>query len=1089
MPFQTCRGGGDFLWERHAGGAGSAFAEAEEELGAERFGGALEKGQKAVQAFRAASDPNGVHDAVRLVVKALVGLQQHAQAQELAKAELAKCREAGQRLGEAKMLMSLGEASLAKEGKAKAEAVSSLKEARSICRNQNNKEWEVKALLTLAWVNMARTEDLGAVETALKNASEGWGEMKGAVGTREISYLLGRFQIMKTDKRMEALVLLKMSEWNLKLGDQARALSDAEDALEIYQMLQSPKEVKALRAVFDAHLARGDLRKARLVAAEALRHFRELGDKPAQVEAVRMLVELYVKANRVEEALTAAKRGITVCKELGDVASQASLMLTVARARLRMAQMDKAIAIARDAFAMLKKIPSTTQRISEDKVEAMHVLIEANYHMGHKDEAMDLALEFKEKFEEEPRDPRALGHALLITATLEFKRGDVEEAASHNSKAQALFSEESDISGEADALKMQAEIHWKKNEFKSAIRFAEKGRVQYRELGKHEGEIACMYMVSENAVRLAVKEGARIFSEEPMPRQARDALEKGIKLAESGIKLAKKEGLATAPELMGSLLCARAQGLTLKARFEEALACADEAVLIYRDLMCYQLEANALMLACDNLRALQKVKEAAEAADEALALYRHVGDTAGENLALEVIATFQEFMQQQAPQFVPPPPGAAPAAPGQVPVWQQQQQDGGPPEAVAKGPAAPRGPAGPALDVKSGLSLEVVTSKVREIALRITGADEEEVEVDTPLMEAGLTSNSAIIMRDELSQALPGVQLPVTLVFDYPSVSAMTELIMQSTGGGAIGFHVGGWLVPGLSWTTFIDTSTSGLSFPFHLGAVTAIVKEDADPSLHRGFAFVQFAESGEAEKAVAELNGAKICGRTVAVDWAVDASVYNSLQREEVPKPRKEKRLPKKPVEDEKEEDDEEADPDKELKRMKELLGDDIEEDDEDEDQDEKNEDDEEEEEETTKKVKGKKKKTDAKEVTMRDLLNSLDLLKSLDFLNSLDLLNSLWLSESPSEMVYPIHVAAQQGDCNLLRTMLALGASLDQQTSRGRTAYDFAFEANRDGSHLDTLGLLRTRVQVFNTMKDFLRAKISKSKVRRVESAAVSL
>lgn len=42
----------------------------------------------------------------------------------------------------------------------------------------------------------------------------------------------------------------------------------------------------------------------------------------------------------------------------------------------------------------------------------------------------------------------------------------------------------------------------------------------------------------------------------------------------------------------------------------------------------------------------------------------------------------QEFMQQQAPQFVPPPPGAAPAAPGQVPVWQQQQQDGGPPEAL-----------------------------------------------------------------------------------------------------------------------------------------------------------------------------------------------------------------------------------------------------------------------------------------------------------------------------------------------------------------------------------------------------------------------
>ena len=47
------------------------------------------------------------------------------------------------------------------------------------------------------------------------------------------------------------------------------------------------------------------------------------------------------------------------------------------------------------------------------------------------------------------------------------------------------------------------------------------------------------------------------------------------------------------------------------------------------------------------------------------------------------------------------------------------------------------------------------------------------------------TSN--VYAAEEISQALPGVQLPVTLVFDYPSVSAMTELIMQSTGGTAIG--------------------------------------------------------------------------------------------------------------------------------------------------------------------------------------------------------------------------------------------------------------------------------------------------------------
>lgn len=69
-------------------------------------------------------------------------------------------------------------------------------------------------------------------------------------------------------------------------------------------------------------------------------------------------------------------------------------------------------------------------------------------------------------------------------------------------------------------------------------------------------------------------------------------------------------------------------------------------------------------------------------------------------------------MQQQTPQYMPPPPTATQGGPGQpqVPVW-QQAQDGAPPEAALSKPV-PRGPAGPALDVKSGLSLEVVTGKV-----------------------------------------------------------------------------------------------------------------------------------------------------------------------------------------------------------------------------------------------------------------------------------------------------------------------------------------------------------------------------------------
>lgn len=114
--------------------------------------------------------------------------------------------------------------------------------------------------------------------------------------------------------------------------------------------------------------------------------------------------------------------------------------------------------------------------------------------------------------------------------------------------------------------------------------------------------------------------------------------------------------------------------------------------------------------------------------------------------------------------------------------------------------------------------------------------------------------------------------------------------------------------------------------------------------NLHRGFAFIQYEQTADAERAVSELNNKRICGRVVAVDWAVDASVYSSLQREERREP-KESRLPKpKPAKkgkadveatEAKEEDvPEDLAPDAELKRMKELLGDEIEEED-DEEQD----------------------------------------------------------------------------------------------------------------------------------------------------------
>merc|ERR1711924_241708 len=113
-----------------------------------------------------------------------------------------------------------------------------------------------------------------------------------------------------------------------------------------------------------------------------------------------------------------------------------------------------------------------------------------------------------------------------------------------------------------------------------------------------------------------------------------------------------------------------------------------------------------------------------------------------------------------------------------------------PAKAAAPGAAVPEAPvAGAAMQIapregaplalSAGTDPAVVSSKIQEIAKAIIGEADEDIELDTPLMQAGITSNTAVILRDQLSQDLPGVNLPPTLMFDYPSIGAISEFIVD----------------------------------------------------------------------------------------------------------------------------------------------------------------------------------------------------------------------------------------------------------------------------------------------------------------------
>ncbi|CAE7479156.1 Huwe1 [Symbiodinium sp. CCMP2456] len=63
--------------------------------------------------------------------------------------------------------------------------------------------------------------------------------------------------------------------------------------------------------------------------------------------------------------------------------------------------------------------------------------------------------------------------------------------------------------------------------------------------------------------------------------------------------------------------------------------------------------------------------------------------------------------------------------------------------------------------------------------------------------------------------------------------------------------------------------------------------------------------------------------------------------------------------------------------------------------------------------------------------------------------------------ETLYPIHVAAQKGECEVVRMLIAAGADPSQRTSRGRTAVDFAVKSKSPHTR-QVLELLRSQGRV---------------------------
>merc|ERR1719401_464000 len=172
--------------------------------------------------------------------------------------------------------------------------------------------------------------------------------------------------------------------------------------------------------------------------------------------------------------------------------------------------------------------------------------------------------------------------------------------------------------------------------------------------------------------------------------------------------------------------------LAVNDKGDEALQTATQAAEMYKEIGDIMGQARSQVAVGHAFHLLSKKDKAAEAITEALALFQEIGDEGGKAMATQAMQQFLGVgMFQPQQQW------------GQYDAQWTQSADAG---AVASGQPPPAGAVAPTGPIK--LDPEMIAKQITDTVSSITMM---EVDPDEPLMQAGLTSNTTVLLRNELS--------------------------------------------------------------------------------------------------------------------------------------------------------------------------------------------------------------------------------------------------------------------------------------------------------------------------------------------------
>jgi len=544
----------------------------------------------------------------------------------------------------------------------------------------------------------------------------------------------------------EGMSQLAMAEFYVKnMGSHGRevAAKSAEEAISILRAAKDERMLaRALLARSKVHLAEIDknygktqFRENEALASveeceEALAIYKQLGDRRGKAKAYRDIAHARVFGDLVEDWLEPAKAAMAIHRDLQDEKQEAYDLYMMAYWYHMKEDWQEVLSYARQSMALFKDIKHRKPIIAA----CLQWIYRAHMEMKEPEEATQVLKDNLAWFaEHEDTAGQAVCHDLLVD--LYLAEDDPEQALTAAEKALELVRSLGDKRWESNILKGVANVHLKKEtpEGKDkAVNAMQQCLKVFQKVRDMKGEGHLYHQL------------ASLFMSKEKYKEALQAAQK----ERTCFKRSKQE------DLEGVALMTIYQVHVCRRKPGQAIKAVNEAVKIFQKIEDKPREASALVMSASAYIMDDKKDKALEVCKQALKVSREIGDREGEDYALAMIQRIEKpeggpDQQQQA---------TVTEEAGMASVDDQASK----PAAVLAMPT---------------LDPQMVMDKVTEVAQLTTAGDE--MDVDSPLMDLGMDSLSSVAFRNSLMQEFQGLNLPASLMFDFPNIRLISDEILD----------------------------------------------------------------------------------------------------------------------------------------------------------------------------------------------------------------------------------------------------------------------------------------------------------------------